>query len=70
MATEFDPEFANAYFNLALVLAINSEPEGAAQALAKYQGLVPEEEGRGALQMIEDLKKSVTAARSARLSSG
>jgi len=70
MATEFDPKFANAYFNLALVLAINDEPEGAALALTKYQDLVPEEEGRGARQMIEDLKKSVTALKNSRLSSG
>jgi tetratricopeptide (TPR) repeat protein len=70
MATEIEPEFANAYFNLALVLALNDEPERAADALKKYQQLVSEEEGRGALQSLESLKKSVTAARNSRLSSG
>ena len=69
MATEFEPEFANAYFNLALVLAINGEPENAATALTKYQSLAPEEEDRGATQLLEDIKKSVIAAKHARVSS-
>ena len=57
------------YFNLALVLSINSDAEGAARALAKYRELVPEDEGRDAAQLLEDLKKSITTARNSRLNS-
>ena len=70
MASECDPEFANAYFNLALVRAINSDPEGAATALTKYRDLVPAEEGRNAVQLLEDLKRSINIAKNSRLSSG
>lgn len=67
LATECDPGFGNAHFNLALVRAINSDPEGAARSLTHYRALVSEEEGRDALQMLEDLKKSINTAKNARL---
>lgn len=67
LATEYDPEFGNAHFNLALVRAINSDPEGAARSLTSYRALVSEEEARDAVQMLEDLKKSISAARNSRL---
>lgn len=67
MAAQFDPKFANAYFNLALVLSINADSEGALRALAKYQDLVPEDEGQNAQQMIEDIKKSLSAAKGSRV---
>ena len=57
MAAEFDPAFANAFFNLGLVLSINGDPDAALRALGKYQALVSEDEGRSAQQMIEDLRK-------------
>ncbi len=69
MATELEPEFANAYFNLALVLSINGHAEAASQALAKYRSLVPEHEGRDAARLLEDLKKSISTAKSSRLNS-
>ena len=69
MATELEPEFANAYFNLALVLSINSNAEAASHALAKYRELVPEHEGRDAARLLEDLKKSISIARNSRLNS-
>jgi tetratricopeptide (TPR) repeat protein len=69
MAAEMEPAFANAFFNLALVLAINNEPERALSALNKYQELVSEEEGRIALEVVEGLRKSVAAAIHSRLGS-
>src|SRR6266705_4493564 len=39
IAAEVDPSFANVYFNLALVRAINDDPGAAVSALAKYQEL-------------------------------
>jgi tetratricopeptide (TPR) repeat protein len=58
MTTEVDPEFANAYFNLALVQAINNDLAASAHSLASYQALVSEEESRVARQVLDDLKKS------------
>jgi len=69
MAAELEPTFANAFFNLALVQAINNELEGALSALGKYQNLVSEEEGRIAQELVEGLRKSVTAAMNSRLGS-
>ena len=69
MATETEPEFANAFFNLALVLVINNEPEHALSALNKYQELVSEDEGRIARELVEGLRKSVAAAMNSRLGS-
>ena len=63
MAAEFDPEFANAFFNLALVHAINCDSGAALHALAKYQQLVSESEGRAAAELIENLRMSISAAR-------
>jgi tetratricopeptide (TPR) repeat protein len=69
MSSEVDPSFANAYFNLALVQAINNDPSGAIRALSKYQELVCEEEGRIAGELLQNLKKSLAAARNPRFGS-
>jgi tetratricopeptide (TPR) repeat protein len=58
MTTQVEPDFANAYFNLALVQAINNDLAASAKSLAMYQSLVPEEESRVARQLLDDLKKS------------
>src|SRR6266581_8744647 len=42
MAGEVDPSFANVYFNLALVQALNNDLAAAVNALGKYQELVSE----------------------------
>jgi tetratricopeptide (TPR) repeat protein len=63
IAAEVDPEFPNAYFNLALVLAINNDPAGAFQALRRYQDQVPEEEARVAAEVLENIKGSLAAAK-------
>jgi tetratricopeptide (TPR) repeat protein len=63
MATEVDPSFANAYFNLALVQAINDDPAGAVNTLNKYRELVPEDEGRNAEELLRDLERSLAPCR-------
>jgi tetratricopeptide (TPR) repeat protein len=67
MAAEVDPEFANVYFNLALVQAINNELAAAVSALTKYQELAPEDEGRNADELLRNLKQSLAATKSSRL---
>ena len=66
MANQLDPSFPNAYFNLALVLSINSEFVDAIAALNKYQQLVSPEEGRIADELLDNLKKSLAAAKNSR----
>jgi tetratricopeptide (TPR) repeat protein len=64
MAAEVDPAFANVYFNLALVQAINNELAAAINALTKYQELAPEDEGRNADELLCNLKQSLAATKS------
>jgi len=69
IAGEVDPSFANVYFNLALVQAVNNDLAAAINALTKYQELVPETEGRNADELLRNLKKSL-AAKSSRFGPG
>jgi tetratricopeptide (TPR) repeat protein len=69
MASAVDPGFANAYFNLALVQAINNNFGAALAALSKYQQLVPKEEGRIAEELLQNIRKSLAAAKSSRVTS-
>src|SRR5205809_3220262 len=62
MAGDVDPSFANVYFNLALVQAINNDFAAAVSALSKYQELVSEDEARNADELLRSLKKSLAAA--------
>src|SRR6266850_7405106 len=57
MAGEVDPSFANVYFNLALVQAINNDLAAAKAALAKYQALVSEDQARNADELLHNLRK-------------
>jgi len=68
MAVEIDPLFPNVYFNLALVRAINNDLAPAIVALTRYQELVPEDEGRQAHELLENLRKSLAGAKNARTS--
>jgi tetratricopeptide (TPR) repeat protein len=61
IAIEIDPEFANAYFNLALVQEINANDGAALQTLGKYKRLVSPEEAMTAEQALNDLKRSTAA---------
>ena len=63
MALEIDPSFPNAYFNLALVQAINNELVSAVNALIKYQSLVSTQESRNADELLSNLKRSLSVAR-------
>ena len=61
IAAEVDPSFPNVYFNLALVQAINNDLCAAVSSLSKYQEMVPEDEGRMAGELLDNLKKSLAA---------
>jgi tetratricopeptide (TPR) repeat protein len=63
MAAEIAPSFPNLYFNLALVLSINSEWAAAISALIRYQELAPAEERRKADELLDNLTKSLAAAK-------
>src|SRR5215831_10423155 len=63
MAAQVDPSFANAFFNLALVQAVNNDFDAAVSALNKYRELVSEEDGRLAENLLQELRKSLAAAR-------
>jgi tetratricopeptide (TPR) repeat protein len=67
MAAEIDPAFANVYFNLALVQAINNELTAAINSLTKYQELAPPDEGRNADELLRNLKQSLAATKSPRI---
>jgi tetratricopeptide (TPR) repeat protein len=63
MAGQIDPGFANIYFNLALVEALNDNIAVAMRTLSKYQELVPEEEGRNAEELFQNLQRALAAAK-------
>src|SRR4029434_82217 len=69
MAVELDASFANAYFNLALVQTINADPTEALSTLGKYKQLVSTDEARIAEELLDNLRKSITAAKKSRLGS-
>lgn len=60
IAAQLEPEFANIYFNLALVYAISEEYEDSINALFKYKSLVPSEEGCKADNLLASLRKSMS----------
>jgi len=66
MAAEIDPAFANAWFNLALIQAINSNLPSAAGALKKYKELVPEDQAQLADDLLQNLKKSLSGMKDLR----
>ena len=66
MAKEVDPSFANVYFNLALVQAINNDLGAAISALTRYQELVSKDEAGNAEELLHNLKRSLAAARNSR----
>ena len=67
MSTTLEPSFANAFFNLALVLAINNDFAAAMRALRQYEQLVPEDDRQIASDLFETLKKSLLAAKNSRV---
>jgi len=66
MAAEVDPSFPNAYFNLALVHAINNNLGAAVISLTRYQELVPGDDARNADELLDNLKRSLAAAKNPR----
>ena len=61
IAAEMDPAFANVYFNLALVHAINNDLSAAVGTLSRYQQLAPEHERRNADELLHNLKRLLSA---------
>src|SRR5688572_28443201 len=61
MAAEVDPDFANVYFNLALVQSINNEIAGAIRSLDTFQRLVPRDEARNADELLRNLRALLAA---------
>jgi tetratricopeptide (TPR) repeat protein len=69
MAAEVDPDFANIYFNLALVQSINHELAAAIKTLIRYQQLAPADEARHADELLRSLKRSLATAEDSRIGS-
>ncbi|HEY0946071.1 MAG TPA: tetratricopeptide repeat protein [Opitutaceae bacterium] len=69
MAVEVDPDFANVYFNLALVQSINNDLAAAIATLTKYQQRVTPEEARNADELLRNLKQTLAAKKDSRLGS-
>jgi Flp pilus assembly protein TadD len=68
LAAELDPMFPNVYFNLALVQAINNDLGAAVETLTRYREMVPPDEGRNVEELLENLRKSLLAAKNPRSS--
>src|SRR5260370_18429446 len=68
MAAAIDASFPNVYFNLALVQAMNNELDAAVRALTTYQRLVSRDEGRNDDELLDILKKSLSAGKNSRSS--
>jgi tetratricopeptide (TPR) repeat protein len=62
MAAEIAPSFPSLYFNLALVLSLNNELAAAIAALIKYRELVTAEEGKEAVELLENLTRALAAS--------
>lgn len=69
MALEVNASFANAYFNLALVHALNNELATAVATLTKYQQLAPADDARHAEDLLRSLRQSLAAKQDSRLGS-
>jgi len=68
LAAAIDPSFANLYFNLGPVRAINNDVLAAISALTKYQELVPADEAQNASELLGNLKGLLAANRNNALS--
>jgi tetratricopeptide (TPR) repeat protein len=66
LAAEVDSTFPNVHFNLALVQAINNELWAAVATLTRYREMVPPAEGRNVEELLENLRKSLIAAKDPR----
>lgn len=63
LAAEVEPDHASVYFNLGLVDAISNDFPAALKVLKKYKGLVSQEEGRKADDLLENLHRSMNTQR-------
>lgn len=61
IAGQIAPSFANVFFNLALVRALNNDLPGAVLSLTTYQSLVPPDKAREAEELLGNLRASLSA---------
>jgi tetratricopeptide (TPR) repeat protein len=66
MAAEVDPDFANIYFNLALVQSINGELAAAIKSLTTFQQLAPANEARNADELLRNLRQTLVTRKDSR----
>ncbi len=59
LAAEVEPGFANLYFNLGLVHALNDDYPSALATLDKYKELAPPHEGAKADELLANLRRSL-----------
>ncbi len=59
LATAIDDSFPNLFFNLGLLLAIDGRYEDAFSALIRYRALAPEDEGRHADDLLDNLRETI-----------
>ena len=59
LAAEVEPGFANLYFNLGLVHALNDDYPSALSTLDKYKELAPPHEGAKADELLANLRRSL-----------
>ena len=59
VAAELDPEFANVYFNLAIVDAMSGALDSALTALTRYKELVPADDSGKADELLATLKRTL-----------
>jgi len=60
MSIALEPDFPNAYFNLALTLALSKEIQPAIQALTSYRKLVSAQDRLQADELIQTLSKTIS----------
>ncbi len=61
IAAAIEPDFANVYFNLGLVFALNGRFDSAISNLYKYKDLVPTEDRKKADSILRDIRKNLKA---------
>ena len=69
IAMQIDPDFANVYFNLALVQSLNHDVAAAIATLSRYQQLAPPDEASQADEVLRSLRQTLATKKDSRLGS-
>ncbi|NNE35476.1 MAG: tetratricopeptide repeat protein [Rhodothermales bacterium] len=62
LASAIDDTFASLYFNFGLLLAIEEDYQGSFDAFIRFRSLAPEEEGRLADELLNNLRETLAQA--------